>query len=164
MITMFNKLLVSLFIITSIVAATAVNVLAANAEQHHPHKSHKIVFSKLTINPSNSRLLNLPLHFCPVHGRVMKGAFCKMKNMKHASINEPDPESRDKEECFISTDAGGFPLRDTTVVLSLDFKFDLSTMSGMALTLPCRIFICSEFKDYSQEYFNSPDKPPEYQS
>tara|TARA_B100000959_G_C14981035_1_gene623506 strand:- start:2049 stop:2546 length:498 start_codon:yes stop_codon:yes gene_type:complete len=158
------KLLISISVFSVIAAVAPVDAMAGNAKDHDRLQSHKIAFSKLTINPVNSQLLNQPLHFCPVHGRIMKGAFCKMKQMKHASANDPEPDSKDKEECFVLIDDMGLPAGPAAEVLHLDYKFDLSTMSDMALTQPSSIFNCSDFKVYSQEYFNTLDKPPEYLS
>ena len=158
------KLLISIIVFSFMVAIAPVNAMVDNAKDHDRQQSHKIMFSKLTINPIDSQLLNGPLHFCPVHGRNMRGAFCKMKQMKHASANDPESDSKDKEKCFISIDDVGHPSGTVADVLHLDYKFDLSTMSDMALTQPSSIFICSDFKVYSQEYFNTPDKPPEYHS
>ncbi len=125
-------------------------------------KSHKIVFSKLAIKPNNSQIGNESLHFCPVHGRIMKGAFCKMKQMKHASANGPDTAHEKIEECYISTDDLGHPSGTVAEVLQLEYKFDVFTLPDMILILPDCIFICSDLKIYSHSHFNIPDKPPEY--
>ncbi len=130
----------------------------------HRDKSHKIVFSKLTIKPDSSQQSNQPLHFCPVHGRIMKGAFCKMEQMKHASANNPESDSKNKEECYISFDDMGYPSGTVAEVLQLEYKFDVCTLPDMSLILHRCIFICSNFKVYSQSHFNIPDKPPEYHS
>tara|TARA_B100000315_G_scaffold112081_1_gene102775 strand:+ start:1006 stop:1503 length:498 start_codon:yes stop_codon:yes gene_type:complete len=158
------KLLISIIVFSVIAAVAPVDAMAGNAKDHDRQQSHKIVFSKLTIKPNNSQLLNRPLHFCPVHDDIMKGAFCKMKQMKHTSANDPESDSKNKEECFISIDDVGHHSGTVTDVLHLDYKFDVCTLADMTLILPICIFICSEFKVYSQEYFNTPDKPPEYHS
>ncbi|MEE9190415.1 MAG: hypothetical protein V3U16_06555 [Candidatus Neomarinimicrobiota bacterium] len=131
-------------------------VAAASMEHHNKDGQPEILITRLNISLSD-RLSNQPLHVCPVHGRIMKGAFCKMKI---DFFNDPDSASKDKEECFISIDDVSHPSGAVTDVLHLDYKFAVSTIPDMALILPCCIFTCSEFKDYSQSYFNPPDKPP----
>ena len=158
------KLLISIIVFSFIAAIAPADALAGNAKDHHRQQSHKIVFSKLIVKPNNSQLLNQPLHFCPVHGEIMKGAFCKMKQMKHASANPPDSAHEEIEECFISIDEGGLPSGTVTNVFHLDYKFVESKVSDITLIIPCWIFFLTQFKDPSQVYFNIPDKPPEYHS
>tara|TARA_B100002003_G_C13813003_1_gene400651 strand:- start:94 stop:579 length:486 start_codon:yes stop_codon:yes gene_type:complete len=157
---MFLKTVMSfLFLIFSAGAGLSYS-FAAPIEHHHTENvSHEILITKLNINLSE-KPLNQPQHFCPVYGRIMKGAFCKMKQMKHASANPPDSAHEEIEECFISVDEGTRPLGTVTTVIQLDYKFAVSTMLDMALLVPCGVFSCFEFKGYSQEYFNPPDKPP----
>ena len=155
------NLKVLIFLIAFIFSAGVdkVSALSATIKQHLENKPSKLVFSKLTINPASSQQSIQPLHFCPVHGRIMKGAFCKMK---HASANDPESDSKDKEKCFISIDDVGHPSASIAEVLQLEYKFVAYTLAEMRLILPGCIFNVSEFKIYSQEYFNTPDKPPEY--
>ncbi len=134
--------------------------LAAPIKHHNKDDQPEFLITRLNTSFSD-RLSSQPLHFCPVHGRIMKGAFCKMKI---ASFNDPDSASKNKEECFISIDDVSHPSGAVTDVLHLDYKFAESSLPDTALIRPCCIFTCSEFKDYSQSYFNPPDKPPKHLS
>jgi hypothetical protein len=87
-----------------------------------------------------------------------------MEQMKHASANNPESDSKNKEECYISFDDMGYPSGTVAEVLQLEYKFDVCTLPDMSLILHRCIFICSNFKVYSQSHFNIPDKPPEYHS
>ena len=153
---MFFKIVISflLFIFSS--GAGFSFALTAPIEHYDKDGSPEILITKLDINLPD-QLSNQPQHFCPVHGTIMNGAFCKMKHspddkMKHAS--------KEKKECFISIDDMSRPLGTETTVLHLHYKFAVSTIPDMALIVPCSIFTCSEFKDCSQGHFDPPDKPP----
>ena len=154
---MFIKIVTSFLFFIFSAGASLSSVLAAPIEHFHKDRSPEIVITKLNINLSD-QLFTQPQHFCPVHGRLMKGAFCKME---HSSVNNSKSASKDKRECFISIDDLGRPFETVTTVFQLDYKFAVSTIPDMALLVPCSIFTSSEVKDPSRGYFNPPDKPPE---
>lgn len=130
-------------------------VLASSITHNHDNISSKIVFSKLDIK-SSDRLSNQPQHYCPVHDQILDGAYCKLG---FAPFNDPESSSRQKEY-FIATECGGHPYGSGTAVLQIDHKFSAVVMSDNKMTLPSFVFSYFELIDYSQGYFNSPDKPP----
>ena len=131
------------------------SVLAATAHHHHKQKSPKIVFSKLT-NQFTGQPLSQSQHICPVHFHIMNGPYCKMK------FNSPGaPKSASKNnESTIAAECGGLPFGSASVEFNSQYKVATSAMPGVVLTPPCFVFIYYEFIDYSQGYFNPPDKPP----
>ena len=153
---MFFKIVISflLFIFSS--GAGFSFALTAPIEHYDKDGSPEILITKLDINLPD-QLSNQPQHFCPVHGTIMIGAFCKMK---HSPDDKMNHASKEKKECFISIDDMSRPLGTVTTVLHLDYKFAVSTMEDMAFIVPCTIFTCSEFKGCSQGHFDPPDKPP----
>ena len=132
---------------------------AAPANHHHKDGQPEILITKLNDSLSD-QLSNEPLHFCPVHGRIMKGAFCKMKIDDQ---NKPDSAHEEIEECFISIDEGGLPSGSVSVLYQLDHKF-VDSKSDIALIVPSWIFTLSQLNGSSDVYSNTPEKPPKYLS
>ena len=133
---------------------------AAPVKHHHKDAQPEILITKLNNSLSDQRSDEL-MHFCPIHGELMKGAFCKMKI---ADLNKPDSAHEEIEECFISIDEGGLPSGSVSFVYQLDHKFVEANVSDNSLIVPSWIFTLSELKGSSDAYSNTPEKPPKYLS
>ena len=148
-----NKVVISLFVVLSVVANLS-SVFAAEVNHHHKEKSAKILFPKLTDPLTQSQ------HICPVHFHIMDGPYCKMKNTSPGAPEDPS----NNEESLISKDCGGLPPGSASIAYQLNSKVAIPTMPDEKSTLPCSIYIFSEFIDNSQCYFNTPEKPPQFYS